>query len=269
MPTIDAAESPELANQLIEQALNYEEPDEKPDTEIIPPPDTVLTLPGGYYSPITGVITEAEVRELTGRDEEAIARSKTVGATLSTILKRGVVKIGDVDPDDSVLDGLLSGDRDYLLLNIFAVTFGAEVSSQRICASCGEEVEIKLDVTKDIPVKALDETSDRYFEVECSVGPVKMQLPTGYSQKAIMAAGNKSWAELSTILLSETVLEINGIPLMNPTQVRDLPIRDRRKLAEEIANRNPGPQFAETKKPCPECGEEMEVPLHLASLFQF
>lgn len=269
---IDAASNPDLVNKIVQDVFSEIEnaPEEvQEEVEVVPPPDTHVTLPGGYYAPFTGLITEAEVKELTGRDEEIIAKTRTLGSLLNAVLVRGVVSLGDHKPDESMLSGLLAGDREYLLLRIFAATFGDDVTSEMTCGSCGSSVPISISVTKDIPVKNLAAPSDRSFVVECSVGPVKVELPTGITQKELYAAANKSWSELSTILLSNTVVEIKNRPVIGPAQVLDLPIRDRRKIAEEIAKRNPGPQFSDIKKTCPECEAEMEVPLNLASLFQF
>lgn len=266
---IDAASNPDLANRMIQDVMNsidVEEP--RQETEIIPPPDTELTLPGGYFSPLTGLVKDAEVRELTGRDEEQMAKARNMGTLLGTILSRGVVRIGESKPDKDVLDGLLAGDREFLLLRIFSATFGDEINSEIVCSNCGKTVPLALKISSDVPVRTLEEASDRVFEVDCQVGPVKVELPTGYTQKELYAASGKSWAELSTILLANTVTDINGHRVLNPQQILDLPIRDRRKIAEEISKRNPGPLFGEIKKSCPECQEEMEVPLNLASLFQ-
>lgn len=268
---LDAASNPDLVNKIVQDVFSSIEQDEpaSEEIEVLPPPDTRVELPGGYYSPLTGLISEAEVRELTGRDEEIIAKTRSLGAMMSAILSRGVAKVGEKKPDENVLNGLLAGDREFLLLRIFAVTFGDEANTEVPCPSCGQSVPVSISVTKDIPVKALESPSDRSFVVECQVGPVKVELPTGHTQKELYASMNKSWSELSTILLANTVLDINGRTVMGPQQVLDLPIRDRRKIAEEISKRNPGPQFSKITKSCPECEGELEVSLNLASLFQF
>lgn len=265
-----AADNPDLANDIIAQVLaEPNEPEEEaPSVEVLTPPDLLLTLPGGYISPIGELSTEVEIRELVGRDEEAISKVKTVGAAMTTILKRGIVKVGGEATNDTVLDNMLAGDRDYVLLHIFAATFGSTITSDQTC-SCGAELSITVDVTQDVEVKKLDDPSDRHFTVELSRGSAVVELPTGHTQKALFAAGDKTFSELSTLLLANTVTEINGMPVLGPQQVLDLPVRDRRKIAEEIAKRNPGPRLQDIKKSCPDCGETLEVPVSLASLFQF
>ena len=114
--TIKAADNPALANKLIEEAVA-----EKPmlkEVEITPPSDTIVTLPGGYITSTGEVITEAEVRELNGKDEEAISKAINLGRALITILQRGTVKIGTETATETMLDQMLIGDRDQLLLGI-------------------------------------------------------------------------------------------------------------------------------------------------------
>lgn len=267
---MNAAENPDLANQIIEQVMaSTEEAVEEFQAEIESPPETVFDLPGGYALIDGTTVYEAEVRELTGRDEEAIVKLRSPGASMNETLKRGLIRLGDTTPDATVLESLLAGDRDYIMLRIFAATFGSNTTATRVCPSCQETVEIAIDIIDDVPVKKLGASSDRIFTVDCKVGPVQVALPTGHTQKQLMEAGNKNLAELSTILLASTVTSINGLPVLGPQQILDLPIRDRRKIAEEIGEKNPGPQLQDITKPCPACEVDMEVPVSLAALFQF
>lgn len=271
MPTLKAADNPELAAQLINEAISNateEEPAAPADTEIEYPLDTVFQLPGGYVGPDGFEATDFEVRELTGRDEEAMARAKTSSVLLDTILKRGLVRVGEQEPNDTILNNLLAGDRDYIVLCIFAATFGQTVSSRRRCPGCQRDIDFEIDILKDVPVHRLESPADRYFKVSCSKGEAKVMLPTGITQKKIQDADSKTLPELSTILLANTVMSVGSRDIYSEADVLALPIRDRRKIADAIADRAPGPKMSETKAAC-ECGqEEVEVPLSLGSLFQ-
>lgn len=272
MPTVSAADNPALVNDMIAQVMASvpEEAEAKPEVVVeVAPDDLVFDLPGGYVSPFGEVSREVEVRELTGRDEEAIAKASGLAKAISTILSRGVVRIGDAPPTETTLDGLLTGDRDYLLMRIFAATFGPSVISYRACQSCGTESEISVDVIKDVEVKRLDEPGDRYFIVPTRKGEAKVELPTGVTQKKILASTDKTVAELSTILLANTVSMIGSNPVLGPNDILDLSIKDRRKIAEEIAKRTPGPNLQEVRVQCPSCDADMEVAVSLTSLFQF
>lgn len=270
MPTVRAVDNPELATQLIESAINAApliDENAVPDIEV--PIDCVFELPGGYVGPDGYVTSEVEVRELNGRDEEAITRSKTAVAMTEQILRRGLVRVGDREVDDIILNSLLSGDREFILIRIFAATFGREVSTVRVCPQCSQEVTFVVDAVEDVPVNRLKDPSDRHFTVNVSRGEAKVALPTGVTQKLIQEAENKTIAELSTILLANTVLEVGGTPVLSNADVLDLPVKDRRALADEIAKRSPGPRLLDTKSTCPSCQESVEVPLSMGALFQF
>ena len=193
----------------------------------------------------------------------------SLAKTLQMILQRGTVRIGDEKVTDAILDDLLSGDRDWLLLNIYAATFGRELTLTPFCTACDARVEASIDILSDIPIKEMDSPFDRRFEVECGVGKVKIEVPSGKTQRAMMAAGEKSGAELSTILLKGCIIEIKGMPILRDAQVLDLSIKDRRTIAQAILDRNPGPQLQDVKVDCPTCSSSLEVPLTMAALFQF
>lgn len=264
--TVSAIDNPALANKLTEQAISQtnsvvaEEP-------IQPPADPHVKLIAGYQEPFGKFIDTAEVRELTGADEEAVAKTADMSRGLMTILERAVVKLGDKPTDPEILDALLAGDRELLLLEIRKKTFGPEITLEgKLCERCVEDNVIVVDLNKDVEIKGL--SSERSFDVACSVGKVTIQLPTGGTQKALVSSINKTAPELDTIVLRSCVTAINGQDVIDPNTVLKLSIRDRRKILEAISDKNPGPQLNAIKKPCPSCGQEVSLPLTLADLFQ-
>lgn len=271
MQTLNAADNPALANSLIQDIINNTEQEvlETTEPDIEAPSELVVDLPGGHVTTVGEIINEAEVRELTGRDEEAAAKANSIAKTFSTVIQRGVVRIGSEQATQALLDSLLAGDRDYLMLHIYAATFGNTLEAHPYCGTCDDRVDVTINLLKDVPVKRLESAYDRNFTVECSAGTVEVSLPTGQAQLAMLSAADKNFSELSTILLSETVTKIGRMPVMGPAQILDLTIRDRRKISEEIIARNPGPQFQDTTVTCPMCASTLEVPLSLAALFQF
>jgi hypothetical protein len=267
--TISASTDPTLATKLVNDAIaeaNQEVAQEvEPSIEL--PPDTSVTLPGGLLDPVLGVISTAEVRELNGADEEAIAKVSDIPKSLLVILERGTVKLGDEPAKKADLDALLAGDRETLILAIRKVTFGAEIKlGPGNCPECGEEQTFDIDLNKDVPIKELEE-NERSFTLDCKVGKVEVSLPDGGVQKELVNSTNKTAAELDTILLNGCVTAINGLPVMSVQQIRNLSIKDRRDILDAISSRNPGPQLNEIKKNCKACGLEVPLPLTLADLF--
>jgi len=271
--TFSAAANPALANKIVNEALTVipQEVEGEATTIVIPSlPETTVELPAGLYDSFDEtLLTTAEVRELTGADEEAIVKINEPGKALFAILERGTVSVGDKKATKAVLDSLLAGDREALLLAIRVATFGPDIDVEAVCSRCPEVQTFKINLTKDVEMKTLDDrATGRYFALNLKVGEVLVQLPTGETQNKLINSSNKNSAELDTILLTNCVTDIGGKPVLSEASVRALGIKDRREILEEIAKRNPGPQLSEIKKACGNCGQEVDLPLTLAELFQ-
>jgi hypothetical protein len=266
--TINAAANPALANDLLNKALN--ETPQEVKTEISLPSDVTVDLPGGYITATGEVFRTAEVRELNGKDEEAISRATTLGKALLTILQRGTVKIGNESATENILDQLLIGDRDQILLGILKCTFGSEVEILSYCAGCNESKTVSLDVNADIKTKVLtDPVNDRIFTVKGRNKEFTVKLPNGVVQKKMIENIDKTTAELSTLILEGSVVKIGDSPVYSALQVQSLSVSDRRKIVDEINDRAPGPQFTDVTVKCPDCEGEVLVPINLGTLFQF
>jgi hypothetical protein len=267
---VNAALNPDLANQLAQEAMTVEVQESvgAPPAITIPSlPETSVELPAGYYEGFDGVLdTVAEVRELNGADEEAIAKITDPGKALLAILERATVSVGGKPVTKEVLNNLLAGDREMLILAIRKATFGSEVTVEAIC--CDGMENIIIDLNKDVPIKTLDDRiSDRMFYMDIKPGRIKVFLPTGDTQAKIINSADKNSAELDTLLLTNCVVELNDMPIMSPNTIRNFGIKDRRSILDEIAKRNPGPQLSEIKKVA-SCGQEVNLPLTLADLFR-
>jgi hypothetical protein len=266
--TITSAANPALANQLVQEAMQEELPSYEP--KITAPSENVIELPGGHVTAAGEVITTAEVRELTGRDEEAISKAPSIGKAMLTVLQRGTVKIGDIPADEKLLDELLVGDRDALLLGIIKATFGSTTEITSYCGGCGEAKTVAVDLDADIKSRVLtNPLEERVFTVKGKKGDIVVKLPNGRVQKELINNADKTSAELNTIVLEKTVVSINGADVISKNQVQNLSIADRRKITDEINLRAPGPQFEDLKVACPDCEGEVTVPISLGTLFRF
>jgi hypothetical protein len=254
----------ELVSQFAQQAM--EDPEKVITSRA--PSDTTVDLPGGYVSQDGTVVKTAEVRELNGADEEAISKAGSKAKALGVLLQRGLVKVGTEDATKDMLDSLLSGDRDAILLGIRKVTFGDELKAMAHCYACNEDQEIVVVLSEDVPVRPLDESKGRTWLVETKKGLVGVALPTGLVQKKLMDNADKTAAEINTLLLAGCVLSVDGAPSMGAHTVLSLGMTDRANLVDEIIDNNPGPRLGEVKKACRACGESMNLPLSLLDLFQ-
>lgn len=267
---IKAAQNPDLANALIEEALKEPTQNETEIIEVRVPSEGLVALPGGYMNPAGEVVRIAEVRELTGRDEEAIAKVTTVGRMLNTVLSRAVVKIGEIPATDALLDELLSGDREELLLGIIEATFGSAVDVPVWCMSCEDTKSATVDLKNDIKRKILmDPVGDRQFLVTGKKAEYSVLLPTGHVQRELNASGDRTAAEAATLILEDCVHAIDGKPVYDKSQIKNLSMMDRRTLLEEISKRNPGPVLQDIPSECPDCDAEVVVPINFGAFFRF
>jgi hypothetical protein len=233
------------------------------------PEDGYVRLPGGLV--IDGeLVQSAEVRELTGEDEEYIARARGhVTRYLSAILDRGVVRIGDTPANPTLLKELLLGDRDALLLGIRVVTFGRTIPVEKYsCTGCQQSMDIEVDVTT-IPVRDGDEAGKAY-EVPLRKGGVAMvRLPVGADQRAVFENQDLNPAEANTILLARVVDSLDGKKVKRSTDtVKRLGVADRKRILDFISEKQPGPLYDEITFVHEECETENHVFLGVVDLFR-
>lgn len=265
---INAASNPGLANKLIKEAT-VEPIEVKEEAKVKVPLDGTVHLPGGYVTADGEVHRTAQVRELNGRDEEAVAKASTGGKALSTILSRATVSIGDIPVTEKMLDEVLSADKDALLLGIYQVTFGNTAELGAYCIGCQDVKNVEIDTRSDIQTKILvDAIEDRTFNVQGRSKEYAVTLPTGKAAKGLVDASDKTLAELNTLLLEYCVTAIDGKPVLGKFQIQEISVSDRRKILKELIERNPGPQFEDVTVTCPDCETEVVVPINLGALFQ-
>src|SRR5215469_729441 len=98
------------------------------------PPSDLITLNGGLVKG-DKVINTAIVKELTGEDEEALARAAQANYFhfIDRLLRCGVVQLGDEPKSqtEQLLGKLLIGDREQLLLGIREATYGDEIEVEK------------------------------------------------------------------------------------------------------------------------------------------
>jgi len=238
-------------------------------------PDTYVWLPAGLVLDDT-IIQEAEVRELTGEHEELLAKAKTTSNPakyLQTLLQCGVVSVGNTPCTTSILDSLIQGDLDTLMLGIRKATFGNTFEVFNVkCDTCGEFNDLEMDL-KDIPMKELADPEVRVFSVPLRKGrSAKVKFPTGAVQNEIFKKP-VSLPEMNSITLSQCVIsftEANGSETLcnGFADVRKMSISDRETVCDYIYKNQPGPRYDEVIANCHSCEGEVPVPLNVGILFR-
>lgn len=277
--SITTEDNPELASAVAAKLLSDDDTEEKgvPTVAvpfIAPPPESVFKLPGGGLLDPNGVLhDEVEVKELTGADEEALSKAevtKSMSRYITTIVKRGLVRIGAHEkPDDKLLSELLVGDREMIELAIRRATYGDELELTMVCPNCSTAVDAVYDLATEIPIRKLDDPFKRTVEVEMRDGRVAVaRLPVAADQDVLLGLTGKTLAEANTVLLSRCLISIGGIPTGGVPVVQALGIMDRRAILDEMTKVQPGPKYGEVMVECPGCNSESPSVITLIDLFR-
>lgn len=238
-------------------------------------PDTAIKLPAGLV--IDGkVYQDAEVRELTGEHEEKLAKarlSNNAAKYVNTLLLCGTVSVGDKDATPALLETLLQGDLDMLILGIRRATFGDDFEVYEVeCPHCKELNDLELNL-KDIPVKELDDPETREFLIDIRKGrKVKIQFPTGAVQNEIFKSP-LTIPEMNSLTLAECVvsfIEKDGTERLSNglADVKNMNVMDRSTVQDYIYKNQPGPRYDDVMAVCSSCEGEVPVPLNVGILFR-
>src|SRR5579862_3101343 len=197
---INPVDNPEQSKAMIEKLLN--ETAAAPAPEVKFPEGDIVTLPGGLAKK-DGVIKTVEVRELTGEDEESLAKASQSAnpfTFLDRLLRCGVTRIGDTK-DEKLLGQMLIGDREAIILGIRRATYGDEIKvSEWECPNCNNKAELVFSID-DIPSAKLDDPSDAEFTVPMRKGgSAKVRLATGEDQLAVFDKPDLTQAQRETVL---------------------------------------------------------------------
>lgn len=234
------------------------------------PADCIVTLPAGLVRE-DHIITEAEVRELTGADEEALARVRSNPLRLlETLLELGTVRIGDVPATSDILPQLLLGDRDALVVAIRRVTFGDEMEfSEIICPTCGEDFAATISLGAIEPTTV---TSGRLTVPMRKGGYAIVRYPNGADQAAMLAIPKATDAERNTFLLGRCLVEVRdaqGTATPGSADLaRSLGMGDIRTILKQLAATQPGPRLLDVSIEHEACGGEVPLPLSVADIFR-
>lgn len=231
------------------------------------PPDTSVTLFRGIWDGAK-FRADAQVKELTGADEEGIARmlgASTPGQYMHAMLAYGVSQLGLNDLEkmgvaerSAILDTLLVGEREYLFLQILKATYGDQRTVTVRCDACNALNEVFFSITEDVPIRPLAEPDRTIYEYETRDGRrIEYRLVVGADVAEANKRPNISGPEENTIILSRVIESVGGHVVVDTTKfVRNLGAMDRRMWLRELVAKQPGPYFEEVKLPCATCGAE-------------
>ena len=238
-------------------------------------PLVTVTLPRGlfYNGAWQRVI---EVRELTGADEEALAKLRDPTEMYDAVIGRGTVRAGDQDLSQMspvergvLLRQLLIGERDMVFHAVVRAAYGEERRLPMRCQFCEADQEMVLKLSEDFKPRTVPDIDQTSFSMTTPKGTVVEYRPaTGADQKEILDRKGLTTAEQNTILLAACITRINGQVVVDPHGFAlNLSVGDRREILKALLDRQPTIDLT-VKLPCLSCGEENTFALTWADLFR-
>jgi hypothetical protein len=237
--------------------------------------DPMFTLPRGLMYNGTWH-TQVTVRELTGVDEETLARVKTVQEMFDTVIALGITRLGTLDlpkmslmERQGLLQGLLLGERDQLYLAVVRATYGDNKTLKYTCPSCNELQDLTFTLSEDFIPRVVEGVEKTDFTYVTHKGQVITYRPAiGSDQIEALNKKGASLAEQNTIILSRCIKSVEGKMLVNPVEyARGLSMRDRQALLDLLLERQPGVDLSVTIN-CAVCREEQTISLGWGDLFR-
>lgn len=228
-----------------------------------------VTLPVPMDHPTRGELRKAEVRELTGEDEEYLSKGRARHDRINRLVERGTVSLEGEDVDESIVRAMPMGDRDALMVAIRRATYGDDVDLDLICNSCQAENNITVNLATEIETISGEDRA----EVPLRKGGVAViRWPTGEDEAAVQREIEKNrktvtGAEVNSLLLGRILVSVGGQTAIGEQTARSLPMATRKDIVNFLEENTPGPKL-EVEHECVECGAKSPVMLAYEELFR-
>lgn len=213
-----------------------------------------VQLPGGLILDDGRLLDCAELRPLTGTDEEWLATHIGTPSALavSWLLNDCLARIGDKPASPELVERLLVGDRDYLMLQLRRLAFGERFQAVIVCPACAKKMDVDF-LVDEVPVTRCPQRTAVYA-LELSGRMVRFRLPTGADQEAVLGLEIEQAAEA---LLARCLVDTGG---------RALSPDEKTSVVEAMEHNAPQVDL-ELELTCPECGHEFTSPFDTTLFF--
>jgi hypothetical protein len=175
--------------------------------------ERTFLLPLGYVDQSGRCHREAILRPITGREQQFLclcSQTSSTAAVTTALLARCIVCLGEMrEITPALVRELLVGDREFLLLRLYQMTFAGKIHVQLYCPAeaCAEVTEILLDLDQ-ITLEA-DQIETSTFTIKLNFREertISFRLPTGADQEALISATNLTEEQQSEALIRRCLL---------------------------------------------------------------
>jgi DNA-directed RNA polymerase subunit RPC12/RpoP len=242
-----------------------------------------VTLPIGYTDGDGAVHRRVVLRKMTGREEAILADRKYArngGKLVTELLHSCIVGLGDVQLNGrGPVASMYSVDRNYLLLKLRSITFGAELEASYTCPACGESLATTENLD-ELPVRMLPEgeevqeltveLEDGYVDREGVVHTaVTLRLPTGVDEEAVASQMRDNASLGKNALLARCMKSLGEVPVhrveaLGPRIMSELTMTDRRLIDKALNDAAPGVELVREIE-CARCSKTFPVSLDLSN----
>ena len=241
-----------------------------------------FTLPLGYRDDGGRIHRAAVMRKMTGREESILADKRfhrNGGKLVTELLANCLLRLGDLERcDRPVVSSLYSVDRNFLLLKLRSITFGAELQTSYTCPACRQSVAMTEDLD-ELPVKGLSngdgpedivvQLDEGYVDRDGQVHTaLTLRLPTGLDEEAVASQMNQNASLGKNALLARCIESLGEMPrhrveAIGPKILADLTMTDRRLIDRAINQGAPGVDLVRRIE-CPNCDNVFNATLDLS-----
>lgn len=217
----------------------------------------IFELPCGYLAPDGELLTEVQVREITGVEEDMLAAKNIPGGKkITQLLGNCLERLGPMTDKPMLVQrarDLLIGDRVFLMLAIRRVTLGDDFPFERECPKCEHKSLYTVNLG-ELEVRKMADPKKRTHEGVLPSGkPVRWHSMTGKEEETLSKVGNTD--ALSASILVRLDMVGGGPPSMKV--IKAMSMRDREWLRDKFDDTEGGVDTT-LQLTCPECGGEFE-----------
>lgn len=165
-----------------------------------------------------------------------------------------VVRLEEVPVNSDIIDKLLVGDRDYLILQLRRLMLGDRFAAVFSCTECKRAMDVEF-LAQDIAIEPRPQNVAIYaWQANDAQRVVRYRLPNGADQEAV---ADLSAIEAVETLLARCVIDDGGTPLS---------VKERTAVIAEMDAHAPQIDL-ELELNCPECGHSFTTPFDCTSFF--
>lgn len=221
--------------------------------------ETSFELPGGLVLENGRRLAQAELRPLTGREEEWLAShpGTPCARAVTRLLSACLLELDGEPVNHMQVQRLLVGDRDFLMLQLRRLTLGSHFRAVVVCPACDAKMDVDFEAD-EIPIERRSQTEPTYTldlvgeEKRCRT--VRFRLPNGGDQEALPGLDIECAVET---LLDRCLIDNGGMPLS--LAERDVVSDAMERLAPEVE--------LELDLTCPGCGHLFVEPFDITVFF--